>query len=207
MDIDMKSRELIGILRGVEPQEATAIAEALIDAGVTRIEVPLNSPGPLESIARMVQAFEGQAVFGAGTVLTVEEVEAVARTGAGMIVSPNCDPAVIRATKASNMLSYPGVLTPTECFSALASGADGLKIFPASVIGTGGVAAMRAVLPPTVPVYVVGGADADNFADWIAAGAHGFGIGSALYKPGRSVAEVAVIAREMVQAYDEAKGL
>ncbi|MEO9525565.1 2-dehydro-3-deoxy-6-phosphogalactonate aldolase [Marinobacter alexandrii] len=203
----MKSRELIGILRGVEPQEATAIAEALIDAGVTRIEVPLNSPGPLESIARMVQAFEGQAVFGAGTVLTVEEVEAVARTGAGMIVSPNCDPAVIRATKASNMLSYPGVLTPTECFSALASGADGLKIFPASVIGTGGVAAMRAVLPPTVPVYVVGGADADNFADWIAAGAHGFGIGSALYKPGRSVAEVAVIAREMVQAYDEAKGL
>ncbi|MEP4467366.1 2-dehydro-3-deoxy-6-phosphogalactonate aldolase, partial [Marinobacter alexandrii] len=162
MDIDMKSRELIGILRGVEPQEATAIAEALIDAGVTRIEVPLNSPGPLESIARMVQAFEGQAVFGAGTVLTVEEVEAVARTGAGMIVSPNCDPAVIRATKASNMLSYPGVLTPTECFSALASGADGLKIFPASVIGTGGVAAMRAVLPPTVPVYVVGGADADN---------------------------------------------
>lgn len=202
----MKNRELIAILRGVHPDEALAIAEVLIDAGMTRIEVPLNSPDPLVSIARMVQAFEGQAVFGAGTVLTVPDVEAVARTGAGMIVSPNCDPAVIRATKEKGMLSYPGVLTPTECFAALANGADGLKIFPASVIGTGGVAAIRAVLPATVPIYAVGGANADNFADWIAAGAQGFGIGSALYKPGRSVAEVAVIARDMVQAYDEAKG-
>lgn len=200
----MKNRELIAILRGIRPDEAVAVAEALIDAGMTRIEVPLNSPEPLDSIARMVQAFDGQAVFGAGTVLTVEEVEAVARTGAGMIVSPNCDPAVIRATKANGMLSYPGVLTPTECFSALASGgADGLKIFPASVIGTGGVAAIRAVLPADVPVYAVGGASADNFADWLAAGVQGFGIGSALYKPGRSVSEVAAIARDMVQAYDE----
>ncbi|UTW10710.1 2-dehydro-3-deoxy-6-phosphogalactonate aldolase [Marinobacterium rhizophilum] len=201
----MQERELIAILRGIQPHEAEAIAAVLIEAGITKIEVPLNSPQPLDSISCMVRAFEGQATFGAGTVLTVDDVEAVAQTGAGMIISPNCDLDVIRATKDRSMLSYPGVFTPSECFAALASGADGLKFFPASIIGPSGVAAMRAVLPAAVPVYAVGGASADNFAQWIAAGAQGFGIGSALYKPGRSVADVRVIAREMVAAYDKAK--
>jgi 2-dehydro-3-deoxyphosphogalactonate aldolase len=200
----MQERELIAILRGIQPHEAVAIAEALIEVGITRIEVPLNSPQPLDSISQMVRAFEGQATFGAGTVLTVDDVEAVARTGARMSVSPNCDPAVIRATKDKGMLSYPGVLTPSECFAALANGADGLKFFPASIIGPAGVAAMRAVLPAAVPVFAVGGASADNFAQWIAAGVQGFGIGSALYKPGRSVAEVRSLALGMVEAYDRA---
>ncbi len=200
----MVQRELIAILRGIQPHEAVAIAQALIDVGITKIEVPLNSPDPLDSIARMVRTFDGQATFGAGTVLTVDDVEAVAQTGASMIISPNCDVSVIRASKEKGMLSYPGVLTPSECFSALANGADGLKIFPASIIGPSGVAAMRAVLPAAVPVYAVGGASADNFAQWIAAGVQGFGIGSALYKPGRSAAEVRALALEMVEAYDRA---
>jgi len=200
----MKQRELIAILRGIQPHEATAIAETLIESGITKIEVPLNSPDPLDSIRRMVQAFAGQASFGAGTVLTTEDVAAVAETGAKLIISPNCDPAVIRATKDKDMLSYPGVLTPSECFTALATGADGLKIFPASIIGPAGVAAMRVVLPATVPVYAVGGANADNFGQWIDAGVQGFGIGSALYKPGRSVADVRALALEMVAAYDQA---
>ncbi len=200
----MSQRELIAILRGIQPHEAEAIAEALIDVGITKIEVPLNSPDPLDSISRMVRAFAGQATFGAGTVLTTDDVEAVARTGASMIISPNCDTAVIRASKDRGMLSYPGVLTPSECFAALANGADGLKIFPASIIGPAGVAAMRAVLPAQVPVYAVGGASADNFAQWIDAGVQGFGIGSALYKPGRSVADVRAIAAEMVAAFDRA---
>ncbi len=198
----MAQRELIAILRGIRPDEALAIAEVLIDAGISQIEVPLNSPEPLDSIARMVQAFGDRARFGAGTVLSVEQVEAVARTGAGLIVSPNCNPAVIRATKAQGMLSYPGVLTPSECFSALDSGADGLKIFPASVLGPAGLAAIRAVLPATVAIYAVGGVGAENFAEWRSAGARGFGIGSALYKPGYGVAEVRARAEALVAAYD-----
>ena len=200
----MQERELIAILRGIQPHEAVAIAGALIEAGITRIEVPLNSPDPLHSISRMVRAFDGQATFGAGTVLSCDDVEAVARTGARMIISPNCDLAVIRATKERSMLSYPGVLTPSECFAALGCGADGLKFFPASVIGPSGVAAMRAVLPAAVPVYAVGGASADNFAQWMDAGVQGFGVGSALYRPGRSVAEVRALALGMVEAYDRA---
>jgi 2-dehydro-3-deoxyphosphogalactonate aldolase len=200
----MPERELIAILRGIQPHEAEAIAGALIEVGITKIEVPLNSPDPLDSISRMVRAFEGQATFGAGTVLSCDDVDAVAQTGAQMIISPNCNLDVIRATKDKGMLSYPGVFTPSECFAALAWGADGLKFFPASIIGPSGVAAMRAVLPAAVPVYAVGGASADNFAQWIAAGAQGFGIGSALYKPGRSVAEVRALALDMVEAYDRA---
>ncbi len=200
----MQERELIAILRGIQPHEAEAIAGALIEVGITKIEVPLNSPQPLDSISRMVRAFEGQATFGAGTVLSCDDVDAVAQTGARMIISPNCNLEVIRATKDRGMLSYPGVLTPSECFAALEAGADGLKFFPASIIGPSGVVAMRAVLPAAVPVYAVGGASSENFAQWIAAGAQGFGIGSALYKPGRSVADVRALALEMVEAYDSA---
>ena len=197
------SRRLIAILRGITPDEAVPVCTALIAAGITRIEVPLNSPDPFDSIKRMVDAHGRDALIGAGTVLSTDDVGRVAQMGGKLVVSPNCDQRVIVATKAAGMQSWPGVMTPTECFAALKAGADGLKIFPASLIGPDGVKAFRAVLPPGTQVYAVGGAGPENFAEWIAASADGFGIGSALYKPGLSVADVAARAANIVAAYDE----
>ena len=200
------SRKIIAILRGVKPGEALPIGRALFAAGIDRIEVPLNSPDALASIALLVKDLGDKAVIGAGTVLTAEEVVDVKSVGGAMIVSPDCNPAVIEAAKAGGMASYPGVATPTECFTALRHGAGGLKMFPAFLIGTDGLAAIRAVLPKGTETYAVGGVGPENFAEWIAAGAAGFGIGSSLYKPGFDADEVGRRAVEMVAAYDAAVG-
>lgn len=195
---------LIAILRGVTPSEAAPMAAALIDAGITQIEVPLNSPDPFDSIKSMADAHRHDALIGAGTVLSVDDVGRVAQAGGKLVVSPNVDQRVIVATKTAGMASWPGVMTPTECFAALKAGADGLKIFPASLIGPDGIKAIRAVLPKGTKVYAVGGAGADNFRVWMDASADGFGIGSALYKPGLSVADVKARAVDMVAAYHAA---
>lgn len=195
------SLPLIGILRGVTPDEAVDIAEAVLAAGITQIEVPLNSPNPLESIRRLVDAFGKRAVIGAGTVLTPAQVREVHAAGGRLIVSPNCRPAVIEETHKLGMASWPGIVTPSEAFDALDAGATGLKLFPAVQVGLEGMKAVRAVLPAGTLLYAVGGAGVDNFAEWRAAGVDGAGLGSALYKPGQSASQVGQQAQALVDAW------
>jgi 2-dehydro-3-deoxyphosphogalactonate aldolase len=197
-------RELIAILRGVTPHEVAAIAEELILSGITKIEVPLNSPNAYDSIEILANRFPSEAVIGAGTVLAKNEVALVWNSGGKMIVSPNVNVDVIRETKKLNMRSYPGVFTATECFEAVQNGSDGLKLFPAFLMGVEGFKALRAVLPPSLSTYAVGGVDPNNFVDWLASGVTGFGIGSYLYKVGDNASAVREKADEIVSAYDDA---
>ena len=195
-------RPLIAILRGIEPPDAVPVADALIGAGIGMIEVPLNSPNPFRSVEVIASRHGGSALVGAGTVLTAAEVARVAEAGGRLIVSPNTDPAVIAESVRRGMASWPGAFTPTEALAALAAGATGIKLFPASVAGPSGLRAMRAILPPGALVYAVGGADAPAFADWRAAGADGFGLGTALYAPGDAAEAVARKAAAVVAAWD-----
>jgi 2-dehydro-3-deoxyphosphogalactonate aldolase len=195
-------RHIIAILRGITPAEILDACEVLIAAGILRIEVPLNSPEPLVSIGLAAAAFGGVTQIGAGTVLSGADVDAVAEAGGSFIVSPDTNPEVILRARERGLAPYPGVFTPTEAFMAIRLGAAGLKFFPAELIGPRGIRAMKAVLPPSVPLYAVGGAAPDNFSEYFAAGCSGFGLGTFLYTPGRPAGEIADRARAAVAAYD-----
>ena len=195
-------RPLIGILRGITPLEAESISDVLIEAGITIIEVPLNSPQPYKTIERMVKFHGKSAIFGAGTVLHVNEVQTVSDCGGQIIVSPNLNTLVVKKTKDLNMFSFPGVFTPTECFDALQSGADGLKFFPASLLKEENFMAINSVLPTNTISIAVGGIDEKKFSSWLNVNISGFGLGSNLYKPGMLVEEVKSRAQELVKAYD-----
>jgi len=192
---------LVAILRGLAPDEAIPVGHALVGAGFRVLEVPLNSPRPIDSIARLAAALGDEVLVGAGTVMTPANVDAVATAGGRLIVMPHADTTVIRAAKAAGLLCVPGVATPTEVFAALDAGADALKLFPAEQATPAVLKAWRAVLPREVPVLPVGGITPDNMAPWVAAGAAGFGIGSALYTPGRSLDDTASRARAFAQAW------
>ena len=192
---------LIAILRGIKPDEVAAVGRALYESGFRLIEIPLNSPDPLESIRILSAELGDRAHVGAGTVLRVDQVTEIAAVGGTFIVSPNANPEVIRATKSAGLLSFPGVATPTEGFAALEAGADGLKLFPAEQIGPAVVKAWRAVFPAAVPLVPVGGITPENMGGFVAAGASGFGLGSALYKPGQSAEQVRGSAAAYVAAW------
>jgi 2-dehydro-3-deoxyphosphogalactonate aldolase len=192
---------LVAILRGVKPAEVVSIGAVLIEAGFAMIEVPLNSPDPIESIAKLQAAFGDRVLIGAGTVTSVTRVADVAATGAKLLVMPHADVAVIRAAKAAGMICVPGVLTPTEGFAALAAGADALKLFPAELAGPSVLRALRSVLPAGTAFLPVGGIKPDTMGGFVAAGAAGFGLGSALYRPGDDVATVAANAAAFVSAW------
>ncbi|OYU75023.1 MAG: 2-dehydro-3-deoxy-6-phosphogalactonate aldolase [Burkholderiales bacterium PBB5] len=191
---------LVAILRGITPAEALPVGRALVDAGFRLLEVPLNSPQPLDSIAALAEAFP-QALVGAGTVLQAEQVHAVAQAGGQLIVAPNTDVDVLFAALDRDLVCLPGVATPTEAFAALAAGAHGLKLFPAELVSPAVLKAMRAVLPAHTPLLPVGGIAPETMAAYRAAGASGFGIGSALYRPGMTAADVALQAQRFANAW------
>ena len=192
---------LIAILRGLDPDCAFDVAHTLVNAGFEMIEVPLNSPDPYRSIEAITRAFGDKALIGAGTVLETAQVDRLADVGASLVVSPNCNPEVISHAVSKGMVSLPGVFSPTEMFAALAAGASGLKIFPAELFSPAALQAAKAVLPPAVPVYAVGGINAENMGAYLDAGAAGFGIGGALFKPGKPIADIAADANAIVAGF------
>jgi len=197
-------RSLVAILRGIRPDESEAIVEALIECGFELIEVPLNSPEPFVSIERLSKRFGNDCFIGAGTVLNAADCARVADVGGRLMVSPNVDADVLAMANARKMVTMPGVFSPTEAFLALRCGASALKFFPASVLGPSGIAAQLAVLPKDTVVGAVGGVSDKNLSDYMTAGVRAFGLGSSLYRPGMTVAEVRETARASVRAYDRA---
>ena len=196
-------RPLVAILRGVKPDEAESIVGVLIEAGMTAIEIPLNSPEPFRSIEIAVKRAPAGILIGAGTVLTAQDVDRLHDVGGRLMVSPNVDTSVLARAHTHGMVTMPGVFTPTEALLAARSGASSLKFFPASVLGPSGISAIRAVLPD-VMIAAVGGISEQNFSDYINVGVSAFGMGSSLYKPGMTVADVAGRAKITVEAYDRA---
>jgi 2-dehydro-3-deoxyphosphogalactonate aldolase len=197
-------RSLVAILRGVRPDEAEGIGEALIECGFEMIEIPLNSPQPFDSIERLVRRFGADCLIGAGTVVTVDQCNRLADIGARLMVSPNVNADVLAAAHAHGMVTMPGVFTATEAYLALGCGASALKFFPASLLGPGGVSALRTILPPDTVVGVVGGVSDKDFGAYSAAGVRTFGLGSSLYRPGMSAQEVRETALAAIGAYDRA---
>jgi 2-dehydro-3-deoxyphosphogalactonate aldolase len=195
-------RPLVAILRGVKPEETAGIVDVLIESGMTAIEIPLNSPDPFRSIEIAVKKAPAGILVGAGTVLTVEAVDRLHDAGGRLLVTPNVDVDIIARARAHGMVTMPGVFTPTEALLAAKAGASSLKFFPASVLGAAGITAIRAVLPAGLMIAAVGGVSDKNFADYIKAGINAFGLGSSLYKPGMTSAEVAARAKATIDAYD-----
>lgn len=193
---------VVAILRGIRPEEAEAVGAALLAEGLSILEVPLNSPNPLESIRRLHAAFGDRALVGAGTVTSEDDVIAIAQAGAKLMVTPHCDPALVLAARARGLVACPGFFTPGEAFALLAAGANALKLFPAEAASPAVLRALLAVLPKGTAVLPVGGVGADNIPAWKAAGAAGFGVGSALYKPGDTAAMVAEKARALRRCLD-----
>ena len=198
-----KNRELIAILRGLTRDRCVVVSEILIAEGFSKLEVPLNSPNPMETIAEMQNKFGTSVIIGAGTVTNVSEVIELSNLDCQMIVSPHTDTEVIKTTKNKGMLSFPGAFTPSECFSAINSEADGLKIFPAFKLGVKGFKSLKAVLPSNLKTYAVGGIDETHFSDWLNAGVTGFGIGSNLFHPSMTNNDIQFAARKFVLAYDD----
>nr|WP_315221371.1 2-dehydro-3-deoxy-6-phosphogalactonate aldolase [uncultured Duganella sp.] len=201
MTISHPTTPLVAILRGLQPNEAVAVAQTLFDAGFRALEVPLNRPGALECIASMVKLNLPGTLVGGGTMLSVEHVEAVYEAGGRLLVSPNCNPAAIRRAADLGMYCAPGVATPTEAFAALDAGAHALKLFPAEMIGHGGLKAMLSVVPAGTPMWPVGGVTPETMAGWFKAGATGFGIGGALYTPGVTIEQLGERATAFVNTW------
>ncbi len=200
----LRDLPLIAILRGITPVDAEGAVDALDAAGWRVVEVPLNSPDALETLRRMVKRAGDKLLIGAGTVLTVDQVDAIAAAGAKLMVAPNCNPDVIRAASAKGLITAPGVATPTESFAALDACADALKMFPGELLPPPAVKAWRAVLPPDTLLLPVGGVAPDNIAAYLKAGADGFGIGTSVYKPGMTMAEMAARAKALADAFRNA---